>query len=472
MLKSLRELLLRKAVGDKKLQMVLRLADEEMLADGVLESLEKMADSKADPQANASLLRFTKDVGAEVGTHPEYPEPKFVTLLRDAMGHHASAYRNALHSGDEATADKHAQMFIKYGDLANKMQRIDKNILTFKAPALHPWQYNHPNFRNNKKEKFSKDGKLLPGKRPYDETGWRSHYKQDRNGYHPDDLSLHHHENPHDDNKIARKGIVKAPFDFSWLRRAPHADKRQEIKQDTSYVDENGKTKYANGPYPMERAKINDRYITIHEGASGPHPLDSHPIVKVFHKSDSEHGAYEAQKYEDDETNFLASTKDQLRSFLKRGRDPEAGKKPGPSVHDSIKNPPELDVEENIGKRLSQQVEEPAGNILDFLEDLPDETPARHKGEVSKDIEGLIGVHPEHPEFSMHMADKAIQDPSIMERFAPLHQEWHAAPEAPKQRSLEDIKADLASLDFSDPASSEKMKPLMEELKALNAGKR
>lgn len=427
--KSLRELLLRKTAGDDDLQVILRLADDDVLADRVLESLEKMATYKrAAAQPNASLSHFIDEMRAE--KEATGMEPTSAALVRDAMGHHASAYRSALAAGDTVKADKHAQQFVRYGHLAHKITRDAPGLMDLDAPDLQPWQHGQPHFVDPSKG----SGQNL--------TGWKSH-----------------------------SDVSKNKGDFSWMRGAPHSARSKEVFAKPHSKDEAGNPLYHNGPYPMEHAKVNGRYISVHEDASGEHPMDYHPIMRVFHHSDSKHGSYEAAKYQKDLADYLSSPKAEAASnLLERAMDPEAGKKPGPAVHDSMKNPPKLAG--TVGERLSRQVEEPTvdeGNFLDEL--LSQHAPKRHKGEVGKDIEALVGSAPDHPDFGNHLSQKLTSDPSVLERLAPLHQEWHDAPEAPKVRSIEDIQADIKGLDYKDPGSVEKMKALMAELQSLH-GKR
>lgn len=430
--KSLRELLLRKTVGDDNIQTILRLADDDMLADKVLESLEKMATYKrAAAQPNASLAHFVDEMRAEKDATGM--EPTSAALVRDAMGHHASAYRSALASGDTAKADKHAQQFVRYGHLAHKISRDAPGLMDMDAPDLQPWQHGQPHFVDPSKG----SGQNL--------TGWKSH-----------------------------SDVSKNKGDFSWMRGAPHSARAKEVFAKPHSKDEAGNPQYHDGPYPMEHAKINGKHVSLHEGAEGEHPMDSHPIMKVFHHSDTKHGAYEASKYQNDLASYLSSPKaEEASNLLERAMDPEAGKKPGPSVHDSMKNPPKL--ARTVGERLSQQTEESTPDEGSFLDDLLAQHTAptsRHKGEVGSDIASLIGSTPDHPEFGNHLSQKLASDPSVLERLAPLHQEWQNAPEAPKARTLEDIQNEIKGLDFTHPDTSTKLAALSNELKALHAGKK
>jgi hypothetical protein len=289
MLSSFRKLLLRKTDSDEMKQLIKNLS-QESLAERVIESLEKMAHYRgASSSPNASLSDFTEKLKAQKNLM-DGEEPGMVASIRDAMGHHASAYKKSLEQGRMSDATSHARKFVQYGNLAYKISRQAPDVMSFEAPALQPWQRNDQRF-------LQKDGK-------WNATGWKAHH--DNGG------------------------------DFSWLRSAPHTSYAKEIFK-TPHKVEGEERYYHDGSYPMEHAKINGKHITLHDDAEPgkAHPMDHHPIMDVFHVRDKQHTDQHAAKYKEDLVNFenSHSFNDINDRILERAMNPEAGKEPGEPVH-------------------------------------------------------------------------------------------------------------------------------------------
>jgi hypothetical protein len=281
MLSSFRKLLLRKIDSDEMKNLIKNLS-QESLAEHVIESLEKMAHYRgASSSPNASLADFTEKLKTQKDML-DGGEPGFVASIRDAMGHHASAYKKSLEQGKMNDATNHARKFVQYGNLAYKVSRQAPDVLSFDAPALQPWQRNDSRF-------LQKDGK-------WNCTGWKAHH--DNGG------------------------------DFSWMRKPPHSSYSKEIFQAPHSI-ENGESRYHDGAYPMEHAKINNKYITLHEDvAPGQlHPMDHHPIMDVFHVRDKQHTDQHAAKYKEDLVGYENSSafNDINDKVLERAMHPDSG---------------------------------------------------------------------------------------------------------------------------------------------------
>src|ERR1700677_1816807 len=96
-LKSFREILLKKADGNPYLQTLIKYAKDELIADEVLEALQKMAEPSAAMGRGANHAVTSYAAGMK---------PIHVEQLRDALGHHISHYKGALQAHHAATDPK------------------------------------------------------------------------------------------------------------------------------------------------------------------------------------------------------------------------------------------------------------------------------------------------------------------------------------------------------------------------------
>ena len=324
MLSSFRKLLLRKTNSEEMKGLIKNLS-QESLAEHILESLEKMAHYKgASASPNASLTDFTEKLKSQKDVM-DGAEPGFAASIRDAMGHHASAYKKSVDQGKMNDASSHARKFVQYGNLAYKISRQAPDVMSFDAPSLQPWQKNDTRF-------LQKDGK-------WNNTGWKAHH--DNGG------------------------------DFSWMRKPPHSSYSKEIFQSPHTV-EGDTEQYHNGAYPMEHAKINNKYVTLHDDAEPgqSHPMDHHPIMDIFHLRDKQHTDQHAAKYKDDLVNFENSSafNDINDKVLERAMHPDAGSSVGTPVHDpkvfnvktsnpNVTTTEQAPAEQQVGAPVSQPQE-------------------------------------------------------------------------------------------------------------------
>lgn len=293
-LSSFKEILLRKTV-DENVKTLLEYMSEELLADRVLESLEKMArhrgkDSKPNAVLGDFINHYNRDHkdAADLGSD----QPAMGHWLRDALGHHASQYAAANKAGNKKMANEHASRYTKVLRLMDKMERAHAfdTPLHFDATPYQAWQMHGA-------EKQFRDPKKSSG---YDLPGWKNHAQND------------------------------AKKDFSWMENGPHAEHKDTLGHIAS-----GET----GNYPMESAKVNSRYIPINPDAPASdtvaaHPLDSHPIWNYLDKPSTSLTPSDVGRYNQDLASFHASPEhEKLNNSLETLMHPEHGKVRGPSVH-------------------------------------------------------------------------------------------------------------------------------------------
>jgi hypothetical protein len=231
-LDSFRELLLKKA-GDPELESLVSFVKEDVLADLVIESLEKMARSKhKGDSANVPI----RDFGVEMD--PE-TEP---AMLHDALSHHASHYKAAVKAGRDDLANQHAKQIFRLVDMGDQAGKHSQGKLHVEAVSPHPWE------RNAKTRQFTdSDGPVLagnkkPGQFVTDTKGWR--YRGS---------------------------------DYSFLKQAPHGSYANEVRKHGHL-----------GAYPMEHIKVNGKHVDIQDIAPEDlkgyeeHPFDKHPVMDHF----------------------------------------------------------------------------------------------------------------------------------------------------------------------------------------------
>lgn len=295
-LDSFRELLVKKSEGDSSLQLLVNLMREDVLADIVVESLEKMA--RAGHKGDAANLAI-RDFGLEMD--PEL-EP---TMIHDAMSHHASRYKAALKNlkenpNDEKmkdVANHHAGKLFKLVNMAEKTQKHTDGKLNVSAPSPHAWE------RNVKPEQFTeesgpvKSGKKKVGQFVTDTKGW---------------------------NYTGHKG-----HNYEFLTHPPHEAYKAEAEKQGW-----------NGPYPMEQIKVNDKHLHIDDQVDPEslsnkegHLFDDHPIMSHYHQSPKKR----TEKHDDEYMSGVDKFHNEIPDtwWDKHASFPEThGKQPGAPVHE------------------------------------------------------------------------------------------------------------------------------------------
>ena len=235
-LKSFRELLFKKAANDPTLQTLIDVMKDDILADKLLESLEKMAKPQASMgrSANAAVTSFGNQM-----------KNKDVEQMRDALSHHVSHYKSALKNGQRDVADQHLNKIIPMMHTAAKAAAHSNGQLGLDYIPLEPWETNY-----STTERRPETGKLKEGTK-----GLRRRL-----------------------NSVSRDKNPRSVPDYHYLEMPPHED----------HAD--SKRSPHKGGYPFEEiqlgnpAKIDSKeaYLNItdpgRQEAFVPHPFDEHPI--------------------------------------------------------------------------------------------------------------------------------------------------------------------------------------------------
>ena len=235
-LKSFRELLLKKAANDPTLQTIIDVMKDDLIAEKVLESLEKMARPQASMgrSANGAVTAFGNSL-----------KNKDVEMMRDALAHHVNHYRAALKSGKRDVADQHLNKIIPMMHLAARSGSHSGGQLGLDYTPLEPWETNYTST-----ERRAETGKLKEGTK-----GLRRRL-----------------------NSVGRDKNPRSVSDYRYLEMAPH--------------EEHGDSKRSphKGGYPFEEiqlgnpAKIDAKEAYLHladvdpQDKFTPHPFDEHPI--------------------------------------------------------------------------------------------------------------------------------------------------------------------------------------------------
>ena len=288
-MKGFREILLRKAKHDPDLQVLIKCAADEVIADYTLESLEKMAQKKdfLGRKGNHILHHF--------GAHME-PDLEG-DMLHDAVSHHASKWKKAMKSGNEDAARGHASRFVELMNFAHRVKPHSGGKLDVDAPDLKLWEQNH----------YHKVKEGASGKQ-------RKHYSTEAKGWHTKAS-----KNAHD-----------------FMRQPPHWSYQ--------YSDPRTYNKYKDSPYPIEDVKINGKHLHIDDSGDyegdfhgNMHEFDHHPAIPHTNKSaakitDQNRQAYVEAHHAWDDTEHKNSWLDRHEkleqedpNYHKRGLQPPKG---------------------------------------------------------------------------------------------------------------------------------------------------
>ena len=295
-LDSFRELLVKKSDGDSQLQALVRFIREDVLADVVVESLEKMA--RAGHKGDAANLAI-RDFGLEMD--PEL-EP---VMIHDALSHHASRYKAALKQLKDNPNDKdmkdvvnhHAGEIYKLVNMAEKTQKHTDGKLNISAPSPHAWE------RNIKPDKFDEESE--PVKRGKKKVG---QFANDTKGW--------NYNGSYKGNK------------YEFLTQKPNEHYQAEAEREGW-----------NGPYPMENIQVNGKFLHIDDKIDpselknkSSHEFDSHPIMNHYSipakKRTPEHDTQYREQSGDFQDTIPDSWWDKHESFSA-----DRGSKPSEPVH-------------------------------------------------------------------------------------------------------------------------------------------
>ena len=286
-LDSFRELLIKKS-SDSSLENLITFVREDVLADLVIESLEKMA--RAKHKGDSAGLPV-KDFGVEMD--PE-TEPN---MIHDALSHHASHYKTALKAGNQDLANQHAKQIFRTMDMADQAQKHSDGKLQVEAVSPHPWERQGKLNLTTPDHKSVQSGNRKAGEFASNTKGWN---------------------------------YGKTGNDFSFLQQAPHESYSNEVRKHGH-----------NKAYPLEQIKVNGKYLDVkdipQEDAKGykEHPFDKHPIMSHYDKPAGSRTPEEDQKWRDEHEAYGSSPHmDKYFENLdtKEGR----GSSPSAPVHDDI----------------------------------------------------------------------------------------------------------------------------------------
>ena len=329
-LKSFREILLKKADGNPYLQTLIKYAKDEIIAEEVIEALQKMAEPSAAMGRGANHAVTSYAAGMK---------PVHVEQLRDAIGHHVSHYKGALKAHHEATdpkekaklrgvADQHLNKIVPLMHLAGKASKHSGGNLTIDYPSTTPWETNYTTTERLPNGKLKEGTKDL-GRRP---------------------------------SPGARADNPRAVRDYRYLEMPPHPGHPSSDKMPHK------------GGYPFEDVQLGtpakrdagQAYLPIDDvkspGEFVPHPFDAHPVHQYADTTQSDlrpehHEAINSglASWADSEhqKKWLADQK------AKHAADPEAykargSKKPG-HVYDDI---PLQEMEHHKGLPAASPTEE------------------------------------------------------------------------------------------------------------------
>lgn len=258
-LKSFRELLLKKAVDNPTLQLIINVMKDELIIDQVIESLEKMA----DPQKGAG-----RSATAAVTAFGQGLTDSDVHGVHDALSHHISHYKSALKNGNREVADKHLNEIIPLMHFITQAGKHSGGKLNLDYTSLRPWEMNYTSdlSRKEAREKYPNLKPIKAGADP-DE-------------YHHETEGLDRRLSPGSRDKDAT-GAEKNPFgvsDWRFLEMPPHPNHKKITHT---------------GGYPFEDIQVGSAQDTKAKKAHldiddvpkkdsfTPHPFDSHPALQL-----------------------------------------------------------------------------------------------------------------------------------------------------------------------------------------------
>lgn len=255
-LNNFKEILIKKADGNENLETLIRFINDEVLADQVIESLEKMAAHKGD-KANSAVTSW-----AGGATNAD------INMLHDALSHHLSKFAaahkarppkisqtqistkhgsyDAPHVEMDPVAAQHLERAMHLADFASRASKHSLGKMTFDHVPTQAWEMNRTG------DITRKDG------------SGQTKYVDDQQGL-----------------KRRLSGENSKFPNHGYLLVDPHASYKHK-----------GKLRGHEGVYPFHEMKINDKYVHIDPDTEAPteyeeHEFDKHPL---FNK----HGKHQA----------------------------------------------------------------------------------------------------------------------------------------------------------------------------------
>lgn len=263
-LKSFKDILLKKASGNKDLELFIESIGNQVLLDNVLEGLEKMAEPASSKGMKAN---------GPVQTYAAHMDNSDVEQLRDALGHHVSHYKGALkslaaaspeqHKALRSVADQHLNKIVPLMDLAARARPHSNGKLSIDYVKPQAWETNYTtDHRHTPTAACCAGGTCKnPG------SGL---YKEDQKG-------LGRRISP----GANRERNIRSFPDYHYLEMPPHPTHK--------HLD----SMTHRGGYPFEEIQVGNpskidskkAYLPSEEingkTAFEPHPFDDHPVGKL-----------------------------------------------------------------------------------------------------------------------------------------------------------------------------------------------
>jgi hypothetical protein len=343
-LDSFKELLLKKANDNENLSTLIKFIDNDILADEIIESLEKMADHKGN-RANSAVTSFAGSA-TKIDTD----------MLHDAISHHLSRFAAANKASPPQKTQRNisqsSQTYVAYDK--PELKNFTHNVEHYE---LHPTAKKHLERAMHLADLAAKASKHSLGKLNFDHVpthAWEmnvtgDHVRVDKNGnkkYVDDQQGL----------KRRTKEGGKFP-DYSYLLLTPH----KSYKKKSSLRGHSGQ-------YPFEEMKINDKYVHIDtSNIDNPleykeHEFDMHPLfhnegsankyLPAWEKPEDHRSDADRQKYADALSNWHES--DHVINWLNRHEKMEQA---NPELYAARGSKPSK-LLEGVSKEVKQQPRE------------------------------------------------------------------------------------------------------------------
>jgi hypothetical protein len=245
---NLRELLIKKASGDKALQDFIQIIRDDYLIEHVVDSLAKMARPKAHKGSNAN---------SALTTYAASLDNTDTAQLRDALSHHIAHHKAALRDNNRAAADQHLEKIVPLMDLAARARALSGGKLDFDYISTRPWETNY-----TQPDRHPHNGKLVEGTKGLGRRPAKNSNRAKNNRAVPDYryLEMAPHEQHSDVANMPHKGGY--PFEEIQVGSPMDVEKKQ------AYLH-----------IPEIKKKI--------EGFT-PHEFDNHPIHAVHDMTHAE----------------------------------------------------------------------------------------------------------------------------------------------------------------------------------------
>ena len=303
-LKGFRDILLKKAEGDSRLEILVESIGQDRLANKVIESLKKMArlTAAAGRNPNSALSAYAGKM-----------DDSDVAQLRDALGHHVSHYRGALKAMHGATdptekgklrsvADQHLNKIVPLSHLAARAERHSNGRIAADLPPIRAWQANYTGTHKFPNSSLDANGKSTvtdpvtgetvgpgpPGEELIGTEGWGGRASKSKKA-------------GHDQNKS------RATPDYRYLEMPAHPE--HDSLSETTH----------RGGFPFEDIRVGSPNEVdagmghLHLPDTGevkqyvPHEFDQHPINDIFDVPEGKLSPEKKAKFAEDLANWKGS---------------------------------------------------------------------------------------------------------------------------------------------------------------------